>query len=181
MIRFLTACLLLAVMGCGDDSESVARACDPAMNGSLAGPMPGPQAVFRLAPESTVQFPNGFDEAVTGWLLVSDCFSPNTLFAGRIETLRFVSTSLLVQSGCAAVGRVVSSTLYGGDMPTSLTSSVRVNDVRLSLGGSGPPYRSGRLQLNLTAGDYRFLIVAILESRPSEGDNSPSCEAWGFA
>ena len=184
MIRILAACLIFSVaaLGCGDDGESGAarRACDPALDGIVSEPRAALQTSFRLSPESTVESPDGVREGLAGSFLISDCFSPNTYYAGRIEMLQLMSDTLAVDSGCAAVGTVVSSTIYGGDMPTSFSTSVRINGHLVVLQGKGPAYGAGRLEVNASAGDYTFHIIAVLETRSRSGEGVPYCGDWGF-
>ncbi|MBX3026692.1 hypothetical protein KF840_17440 [bacterium] len=159
-------------------------ACDASLNGPTAGPAPGQQVVFRLADESTITLPDGSIEPLRGSLLTSSCFSPNTFFAARIEALRFTSASLVVESGCAAIGRAVASTLYGGDMPVELSSAVRIGGDLFTLSGRGSQVSdpaATRLTVQLTAGSYRFHLVAAGDVPANPGAESPLCAAWGFA
>jgi hypothetical protein len=183
MPRILATCIIVAVVAsaCGDDGENGATmGCDPALDGMVREPMPVLRTLFRLAPESTVQLPDGSREGLTGSLLVSDCFSPNTYYAGRIETLQLRSDTLAVDSGCAAVGTGVGSTLYGGDMPTSFSSSARINGHLVVLEGEGPAYGAGGLEVHAAAGGYDFHIVARIESHTSSRGAVPYCGDWGF-
>ncbi|MFN8643147.1 MAG: hypothetical protein U0802_16370 [Candidatus Binatia bacterium] len=157
--------------------------CDPALNGRTDGPSPGRQVLFRLAEESTVTLPGGSVEPLRGALLTSSCFSPNTFFAARIEALRLASATALVESGCAAIGQLVASTLYGGETPVELSSAVRVGGEVLTLTGRGPHVAAPaatRLDLQLTAGGYRFHLVAVGDVTLDPEAGEPLCAAWGF-
>jgi hypothetical protein len=118
-----------------------------------------------------------------GTLLVSSCFSPNTFFAGRVEIVELSSDSLAVEGGCAAIGRVVASTLYGGDTPVSFSSEVTVNGKPMLLSGQGPfdeNLGSRRLDLELRSGGYRIRIVAEPNEYRVTGSKWPFCADWGF-
>jgi hypothetical protein len=183
MSRVLAIALsvILLAAGCGDDGERGSeRACDPSLNGVPDGPDPGGQSVFRLAEESTVELSDGSREPLSGSLLVSECLSPNTFFAGRIETLQIDSRSVAVESGCVAIGTLVSSTLYGGETPTGLSVSVRLNGELGHLGGNGSPIEYGRLEVILASGGYTFRVIAIIEQQLNAGAGVPHCGEWGF-
>ena len=160
------------------------EACDPTLNGPIDGPPPGGQIVFQLTDESEITLPDGSVESLRGSLLTSSCISPNTFFAARIEALRFASASIVVESGCAAIGRVVASTLYGGDTPVELSSAVRIDGELLTLTGRGP-YVSApsavRLDVQLTAGAFRVHLVAMGDVTLNPEAALPLCTAWGFA
>jgi len=129
MLRPLRALVLVVILaGCGDDGEGrAARTCDPALNGIVRDPAATLHTSFRIAADSSVKLPDGSRESLAGAFAVSDCLSPNTFYGGRIETLTAKSQSLVIESGCAAAGTIVSSTLYGGDTPTSFSISARIN------------------------------------------------------
>lgn len=157
-----------AIYGCGADTD---------------GPPPGPQVELRLIEGSFVTLPDGSQEPIEGSLLLSSCFSPNTFFAGRIETLRFIGDSVVVQRGCSRVGRIVASTLYGGETPTSLFSEALINGESMLLRGQGQydehfPFMP--LDLALTAGTYRFRVIAQPHQYRATGAGWPLCYDWGF-
>jgi hypothetical protein len=173
-----------ALVGCPRSVPTPIVPCDPCLNGSTKGPAPGGQIVFHVTDESTITLPNGFVESLRGSLLTSSCVSPNTFFAARIESLRFASASVVVESGCAAIGRVVGSTLYGGDTPVELSSAVRIGGELLTLTGRGPYVTAPtgvRLDVQLTAGAYRVHLVAVGDVTLNPEADWPLCTAWGFA
>ncbi len=160
------------------------ESCDPVLNGPSDGPRPGEQVVFHLTDESTITLPDGSVESLRGSLLASSCFSPNSFFAARVETLRFVSDFVIVESGCAAIGRVVASTLYGGETPVEFSSAVRVDGALLTLAGRGPHFAMPtaiRLDFQLVADSYRVHLVAVGDVILNPGSEWPSCIEWGFA
>jgi hypothetical protein len=105
------------------DFEVESLACDPSLNGPSNGPTPEAQTIFNLVDPSSVTLPDGSTEPLQGTILVSQCLSPNTYFAARIEMLQLASASVAIKSGCADVGYVVASTLYL-EMPTTFLSAV---------------------------------------------------------
>jgi hypothetical protein len=157
--------------------------CDPTLNGRTEGPPSGEQVIFRLRDGSSITLPDGSVEPLRGSLLVSLCLSPNTFFAARVEALRFASDSVVVESGCAAIGSARGSTLYGGDTPVDLASAVRIGGERFGLSGRGPhATQPGArvLDLNLMAGAYRLHLVAVGDVILNAGAEWPLCDAWGF-
>lgn len=172
-----------ALLGCPCATPTPIVTCDPTLNEPTDGPRPGEQLVFRLTDESSITLPDGSVEPLRGSLLVSSCFSLNTFFAARVEALRFASDSVIVESGCAAIGRVVASTLYGGDTPVEFSSAVRIGGELLRLSGRGPhatdpSYRV--LDLHLTAGAYGVHLVAVGDVILNAGAEWLLCGAWGF-
>jgi hypothetical protein len=156
-------------------------ACDPTSNGRTDGPTPGQQVVFRLTDESSITLPDGSVESLRGSLLLSHCLSPNTFFAARVEALRFASDSVVIESGCAAIGNVRGSTLYGSDTPVEWASAVRIGGERLSLAGRGPHATDNPhsvLDLHLTAGVYGVHLVAVEGMILNSGAEWPLCDAW---
>jgi hypothetical protein len=156
------------LVGCGRDAD---------------GPPPSTQVLFRLTEGSFVTLPDGTEEPMEGSLLLSSCFSFNTFFAGRIETLRFFSDSIVVQRGCSKIGRVVASTLYGGETPTSLFSGALINGESVLLIGEGPYDEHSPLmplELALTGGAYHFRVVALPHEYRATGADWPLCYDWGF-
>lgn len=163
------------------EPKSIWERCSGAVPGPL--PAPGPQTVFQLAEESAVVLPDGTEEPLHGSLLVSNCLSFNTFFAGRVEILELASDSFSVEGGCSAIGRVVASTLYGGDKPVSFLAEAIVNGAQRMLSGQGPYDQStgsSRLALEVAVGAYLFRIVAHPTERRTTGAEEPLCVDWGF-
>ncbi len=173
-----------ALLGCPRATPTPLVACDSSLDGPTEGPTPGEQVVFRLAGESSITLPDGSVEPLRGMLLVSECFSPNTYFAVRVEALRLVSGTVLIESGCAAIGRAIASTLYGGDTPVEFSSAVRIGGERFDLTGRGPLALDPAyhvLDLYLTAGAYGVHLLAAGDTIVTGGAGLPLCGLWGFA
>lgn len=157
--------------------ESFLSHCSDRSCAASPGPRPGRQTLYRLVNGSTITHPNGPEEQLSGWLLLSNCFSPNTFVAGRVETLRFTSNSAVIESACPASGTLIGSTLYGGDRPVSYFGTVTLLGEEASISGDGP-YLPGRLDLSLQTGNLSIRILAEPEARDQGFE--PMCSEWGF-
>jgi hypothetical protein len=102
--------------------------------------------------------------------------SLNTFFAGRIETLRFFSDSLVIQRGCSKVGRVTVSTLYGGETPTYLFSEALI-DGECPCMDRDPMTNSFPSCRLISHSRPENTVFGLLRSRPNIEPPGPTCRS----
>ena len=124
---------------------------------------PTPETVYELTEHSRLRLSGGTEQPASGRIVVSDCLSPNTYYAYRIESLGITSGSTVITSGNGP-GLIEAVTLYPDDEAVSFGAAIVVNGEDDHLGGSGPidPQHSGQtLNLELQSANFTLHLEAV--------------------
>lgn len=113
---------------------------------------------------SRVRFTDGTEESASGRLDVTPCYSPNTFYAYRIDSVEIVTASIAIRSAELAVGFLEAVTLYPEERAVTFSASVSINGQSDHLGGSGPldQMQSGdTLELDLDSTSFHLALKAV--------------------
>ena len=127
---------------------------------------PTPQTVYELTGESRLRF-GDTEETATGRLFVTACFSPNTYFAYRIDSVAIMSDSIAITS--RGTGLLEAVTLYPDENAVTFGAAIVVNGQDDALYGSGPidDQHSGQtLNLELQSTSFTLHLEAVRNGPP---------------